>query len=179
MGKYGYELKSTSWGNFQKVKNKRIFTILAKRYKELYPDFIKFSLYGHDTRWIGDLQLEEIVAEFWEHRKYLESLSYSFTKELDGIDKVLYNNQIEFKDIFINKDGDTTQLPIILRLKIQGLISVDTLVILDNLINWVDKIETSNPLWESEKKKLKKYQPFLSVNKITIKKIFIKHMKDN
>lgn len=177
MSKYGYEIKSTSWTNFQKVKNKRIFTTLAKRYKELYPDYIKFSLYGHDTFWAGDLQLEEIVDEFWEHRKYLESLSYSFTKELDGIDKVLYNNQIEFKDIFINKDGDNTQLPIIFRLFLQKLISVETLIILDNLLNWINKINCSNPMWESEKKRLKKYQPFLYVNKITAKKIFMNYIK--
>ena len=55
MSKYGYNVKATSWANFQKIKNKRIYTILAKRYRDEYPDFIKFSLYGNDVFWVGDL----------------------------------------------------------------------------------------------------------------------------
>lgn len=177
MSKYGYNIKSTSWANFQKVKNKRIFTTLAKRYREMYPEFIKFSLYGHDSNWVGDLQDEEIIEEFWNHRKYIESLSSSFEKELDGIEMVMYNNQILFKSIFISED--ITELPIVERLYIQGLLSIETMLILHRLIHWMDKVECSNPIWESSKTRKLKYNKFLSLNNSIAKKIFIKHVKEN
>lgn len=176
MSKYGYNIKSTSWANFQKVKNKRIFTTLAKRYREMYPEFIKFSLYGHDSNWVGDLQDEEIIEEFWNHRKYIESLSSSFEKELDGIEMVMYNNQIPFKSIFISED--ITELPIIERLYIQGLLSIETMLILQRLIHWMDKVECDNPIWESSKTRKLKYDKFLSLNNSIVKKIFIKHAKE-
>ena len=177
MVKYGYNIKSTSWTNFQKVKNKRIFTTLAKRYRDEYPEFIKFSLYAHDVYWVGDLQDEIIVDEFWEHRKYIESISRSFSEQLNGIWRVMYNNQISFKAIFIC--DDTTELPIIERLNIQGLITVETLIILHRLIKWMDKVECDNPIWEPSKLRKLKYEPFLSVDNAKVKKIFLEQMGNN
>lgn len=177
MSKYGYNLKSTSWTNFQKVKNKRIFTTLAKRYRDEYPDFIKYSLYGNDVHWVGDLQDERIVDDFWEHRRYLESLSRSFSKQLNGIRQVMYNNQISFKEIFIGENPD--ELPIIERLNIQGLIRVETMLILDRLIHWMDKVDCNNPIWEPSKARKLKYNSFLSVDNTKVKKIFLKDIENN
>lgn len=174
MSKFGYNIKSTSWNTFQKVKNKRIFTTLAKRYRDEYPDFIKFSLYGHDVFWVGDLQDERIVDEFWEHRQYIESISRTFAEQLNGIEQVMYNNQISFKDIFICKDP--SELPIIERLNIQGLIKVETMLILHRLIKWMDKIDCINPIWEPSKARKLKYNPFLSVDNTKVKKIFLEHI---
>jgi len=176
MAKYGYNIKATSWGNFQKVSNKRIFTTLAKRYKDQYPDYIKFSLYGHDVNWVGDLQDDDIVDEFWEHQKYIQNSSYYFDKDMDGIFQVIYNNQIEFKDVFINTDVEA--LPIIERLYIQKLISIETLLILHRLIKWMDKVECDNPIWESSKQRKLKLNPFISIeHNGKVKDIFFKYIK--
>ena len=178
MSKYGYNTKMTSWAKFQRVSNKRIFTTLAKRYKDQYPDFVKFSLFNHndETNWIGDLQDDSIVDEFWEHQKYIQNSSYYFDKDMDGIFQVMYNNQIEFKDIFINKDVE--QLPIIERLYIQGLISIETLIVLDRLIHWMDKVECDNPIWELSKKRKQKLNPFISIeHNGKIKQVLLKYVK--
>lgn len=177
MVKYGYDGKATTWSNFQKVRNKRIFTIMAKRYRDEYPDFIKFSLYGNDVNWVGDLQDEKIVDEFWEHRRYLESISRAFEKQLDGIRQVMYNNQISFKDIFIN--NDVLEIPIIERMYIQGFLKIETLLILHRLMNWMNKVECSNPIWEVSKARKLKYNAFLNVDNVKVKKIFLKNIENN
>jgi len=177
MSKYGYNIKSASWSKFQKIKNKRIFTTLAKRYKDQYPDFIKFSLFNHnDIFWVGDLNLDTIVDEFWEHQKYIQNSTYYFDKDMDGIYQVMYNNQIEFKDVFINKDVE--QLPIIERLYIQGLISVETLIVLDRLVHWMDKVKCDNPIWELSKKRKEKLNPFINIeHNGKIKQVLLKYVK--
>ena len=177
MSKYGYNIKATSWQNFQRVSNKRIFTTLARRYKDQYPDFIKYSLFNHgDTNWVGDLQDDNIVDEFWEHQKYIQNSSYYFDKDMDGIFQVMYNNQIEFKDVFINKDVE--QLPIIERLYIQGLISVETLIVLDRLVHWMDKVKCDNPIWELSKKRKEKLNPFINIeHNGKIKQVLLKYVK--
>ena len=114
---------------------------------------------------------------FWEHRRYIESISRSFAKQLDGIKQVMYNNQISFKQIFINEN--TEELPIIERLNIQGLITIETMIILQRLIKWMDKVECTNPIWEPSKARKLKYSPFLSVDNTKVNKIFIEHMKGN
>lgn len=175
MSKYGYNIKSTSWSNFQKVKNKRIFTTLAKRYKDQYPDFVKFSLYGNeDVNWVGDLQDDDIVDQFWEHQKYIQNASYYFQKDLDGIFTVIYNNQLEFKDVFIDKDVE--KLPIIERLYIQKLISIETLLILDRLVHWMDKVYCDNPIWESSRLRKMKLNPFISLDNEKLKKVLLKKL---
>ena len=178
MVKYGYEVKATNWSNFQKVKNKRIFTILAKRYRDEYPDFIKFSLYNNtDVDWVGALQDELIVDEFWDHRRYLESISRSFEEQLSGIRQVMYNNQISFKGMFIN--NDILEIPIIERMYIQGFLKIETLLILHRLMHWMDKVECSNPIWEPSKARKLKYNSFLNVDITKVKKIFLKKIENN
>jgi hypothetical protein len=69
-----------------------------------------------------------------------------------------------------------TQHSLLIRKYLQKLLSLETLVILDKIFNFTksyDKI-LLDPIWESLSLKIKKYSPFLSINK----EKYIKIMKE-
>ena len=152
-----------NWDTFMKVNNKRTFTSLASKYKSDYVEFVAtaFAQVGGVT-WAGDILYEDKYHDAWElHQKYLQS-SRIFKDELNGIIQVMDDNDISLNHALINTSKN--DIPIIDKLRIQGLVSLETLIILDKVFKYSGQVESKNPRWNRTKKLIDSYTPFLSLN---------------
>jgi len=119
--------------------------------------------------WIGEM-IRDGESRYEQWKKRNQSLSYIFKEEVES---VLANQDID--SIFARKNGH----PIILKKYLGGEISIETLVILDRILefkgNFDKKLE--DPVWETVSLRMKKYSPFLNIDvhrfKTILKKIVL------
>ena len=106
--------------------------------------------------WIGDIRRSG--KEHWlSWQRTHSSLQYIFSQEM----KAVRETGTPFNDLFNISEGH----PPILKLHIKGVISLETLLVLDVVLGflplWDKKLR--DPLWEQISFKIRKYKPFLSI----------------
>lgn len=147
-------------------KRRDLFSI--KKISELYTDkevvdFLVANFVSGD-RWGG--VFDHDAKETYIHwKKRIESMSYIFEKEIDNIFNFAEKGGMTFLDMFITKNN---QHPSILKLYLKGTVSIETLVILNKLNNYVEQLDTflaTDVIWPDVSRIIKKYSPFLSINK--------------
>jgi hypothetical protein len=159
-----------NWNSFTRNNAKRIFTKLANKYKDDYVDYIAYCFYVESNiTWIGACITDELEEGYYKHAKYMQALKKSFSGDLDGLIVVMKENNLRFRDLFIPKDKKT--LPIIEKIRIQGLISVETSVIMNKLLKWTNRVECSDPLWIDIENELNSYDPFIKCDLRELTKI--------
>ena len=141
--------------SYEVRKDKYFFEKASKKFKR--DDFVKYLVanYSNGSTWIGELltPANEIAYKKW--RKRIESLSYNFKEEMDTI----YDLESNFDSLFKAIDG---RHPLIYRLYCGNKVTLETLVVLDSLVNFTK-------LWEKKEDKMlfevveliNKYRPFL------------------
>jgi hypothetical protein len=146
---------SASKDSFERRKDKYQFYRLSKHQdveKLLVANFVE-----RDLKWVGDVFDEEGQRVYSDWLRRQESLTYIFTND---IKKLLP----KFDDNVIIKDG---QHPPLLRFYLRKEISVETLVILNDVFNffpyWNKHIEDTI-IWPGIYKKCLKYKPFVQYN---------------
>lgn len=149
--KYGGKTRPVSQTKFDVRKDRYQFEKLAR-----HPDPINLLVSNfivEDLRWIGDIN----IGCYTDWQKRTQSLSYLFESEI----KQLSNN---FNDYFLVRDG---QHPKILTMYGQGAFSIETMVILNEIIQcfdfWNRKI-SEKVIWPQLERKFRKYKPFLKVD---------------
>lgn len=107
--------------------------------------------------YIPDLMRDgEVVYTNWMKR--VQSLSYNFKN-----DTLTLFNENDFNDVLECKNS---QYSILIKRFLQGKISIETLVILENILHYVkdyDKI-LDDPLWELLSLKIRKYKLLLNID---------------
>jgi hypothetical protein len=141
---------------FEVKKDKYLFQKLAKR---LDPEmYIVANLIDRDVTWIGDLFGEAAEKAYTDWLKRKESLTYVFKQD---IGKLLD----EFDKNFVVEDG---QHPYLLKLYKRKMICIETLIILDDILDftkhWNKRINDS-VMWPTIYRKCLKYRPFLEYTK--------------
>lgn len=122
--------------------------------------------------WVGNLLSEECQKTFIEYKNRLESLAYIFTSD---INKIADNFSAYFKVI----DG---QHPLLLNLYKTENISIETLVILNDFIDFYphwDKKIIDPIIWPEIKLRTLKYRSFLHYDKPKLKQIIKQTIKEN
>jgi hypothetical protein len=159
--KYNGTIKA-NYESFEKRKDKFYFQKLAKQ-KDL-KEYLVSNFVDQGVQWIGDLVSEEseTVFKLWQRRN--QSLTYMFTNEIFLLDE-------DFMSYFKVVDG---QHPKLLTMYKQKKISIETLVILNDMLSffpiWDKKIK--DPIiWPSIRDKCLKYQPFIRYDKVRIKNL--------
>ena len=74
-------------------------------------------------------------------------------------------NDVDFDGLFSSIDG---QHPLVIQLWMQEEISLETLVILNSILGFVDKEDSKisdTIIWPDIKRKIEKYTPFVNFNK--------------
>jgi hypothetical protein len=145
-------VKTTS---YEARKDKYFFEKASRKFKR--DDFIKYLVanFTQGNTWIGDLLTVETEIGFKKWRKRIESLSYNFKEEIDN----LYDKESNFNSLFTAEDGEH---PLIYRLYGRGKISLETLVILDTLVNFTKAWEKNDDMILNEViETIRKYRPFL------------------
>jgi hypothetical protein len=145
-------VKQTS---YQARKDKYFFEKASRKFKR--DDFIKYLVanFTKGNTWIGELLTPKTEIDFKKWRKRIESLSYNFKEELSQI----YDKESNFNHLFVIKDG---KHPYAFRLYQRGTISLETLVLLDDLVNYTKHWSKTDDIILKELVDLiQKYRPFL------------------
>ena len=155
-----------SLASFEKRNDKYFFKKLALKYDA--NTIIEFfvSHFIHDDKfWIGNISLQnsKIYSE-WKNK--IQSLSFKFSNEVEE----LVNLEPNFDKIFETNGVH----PLLLKQYFSGQLSLESLVILNKVLNFVpvfDKQIKDPVVWPDLKRKVVKYEPFLSIDTPKYKKI--------
>ena len=149
---------------FYKRKDLLAMNRVAETYsdKEVV-DFLVANFVSGD-RWGGvfDVDAKERYTG-WKRR--IESLTYTFQKEVGSIVFYCEKNGVDFDACFLSVKN---QHPLILKMFLRNDISIETLVILNKLIDFVPALDdnlSKDLVWPDVSRIIKKYSPFLSINK--------------
>jgi hypothetical protein len=123
------------------------------------------SSFIEGCHWINDIVGDKGYDAMIKHQKYLEATAYNFKNELQDLPQPLGN-------LVGCKDGT----PKLAQLYFQKKVSLETLVLIDNLVDfvsiWRDN-QSSDPLISALIKTICKYRPFVEYDKEKIKQIFV------
>lgn len=115
-------------------------------------------------RWGGVFDAEA-GDRYLDWKKKIESLSYNFEQDLDNLELDLEEKSKTFADCFsIEKNNH----PYIIRCFLRKTITLETLVILETLVPYLEKFDAEiddNIIWPDISRMIKKYKPFLKFDK--------------
>lgn len=161
--KYNMKIKGLSEQKFVKRNDRRFFYYLSTKYSER--ELIQFLVVNflHDPNvWVGNLFSEDAKTLHKERQSRLESLSHTFSNEFSLVLDFVENKEIEFDDIFRPNFRDNTHPPLF-RLFLQGMISVETFVILKHIFPfegiWNRDLDF-DPIWKDWNFRMTKYETF-------------------
>ncbi len=158
---------SGSVASFEKRKDRFFFEKLAKHrdpHGLMVANFI-----DNPKTWIKDIAYSEAASKTYEAWvKRLQSLTYLIVEDAKKLDP-------DFNSNFKVEDDEH---PNILRLYLGGQITLETLVVLCDILGcasyWEKKME-GDPIWEETSLKIKKYRPFVKYNAEKIKKLLYEY----
>jgi hypothetical protein len=116
-------------------------------------NFMLANFVGSNVSWAGDLTTDKADVVYSDWLKRQQAITYIFTEDCN---KLLTN----FNENFIVKSG---QRPYALKLYAQNQISLETLIILNDICNFFphwNKAIAETIIWPSIYKKCIKYKPF-------------------
>jgi len=168
--KYKGKVRSTK-ESFSIRKDKYKFQKLSRLYPENEMlDFLVANLSQDSNKWVGDLIEDESSSVYKEYIKRKQAISHFFENELDNI----------LKDVKRPNELFSGDFPSILTLYLQKEISLESMVILNDFIQYSKKFDdklSTDFLWPKIKMRLIKIKPFIDYDKNKIKKILINKMK--
>lgn len=171
---------SASQESFDRRQDKKFFEYIAKRFNETQIEEILISnfVYVGDS-WIGDLLSNEAMDVYYAWRGKTESIAYLFKNDLIYIKEHCEERSLPFNGIF--KSPQKEDLPEITWLCEHKQISIETAVILDLILNFIDRAKLDNIIWNSWATRIKKYQVFIDKKFMTddLKKTCIQELKKN
>jgi hypothetical protein len=153
---------------YQQRNDFYFFETLARKYSDQeIKEYLlaSFVMSSDPTKvWIGDIKVKG-KSNWLKWQKIHQSLSYNFQADLDKI----LTKGIPFNKLFDASKGH----PVILKMAIKDDIMLETLIIFDMVLGFVDDWDKKlvDPLWETLSRKIKKYKPFLSIQTDKYKKV--------
>ncbi len=150
-----YRRKDRYW--FEKMSRQ-------KNDKEVVDFFVSNFVNSGESVWIGQM-IQEGESAYTGWQKRVQSLSYLFREEVENM---IVNTDLD--SLFESKSG---QHPRILKLHLQGHISIETLIILDRILAFKNNFDKklNDPVWETVSKTMRKYDPFLNIDIFKFRKI--------
>ena len=127
--------------------------------------FFRISLSDDPDRlWIGEIiSSGEDSYKSWAKR--FQGLTYLFQTEVE-----VFFQKENFQDLFTVKGQSH---PEVLKKHLQGALSIETMVILDMILDYTKDFDKklTDPVWETVSLKIKKYKPFLNIDVTKFKSI--------
>ena len=146
---------------FQKRRDKFLFHRLARKYRddEMVP-FLVANFVHSDDNWTKSLLEEEAEETYREWKRVTDSMTKIYQEDLQKIcpDAKMFN------DLFKVDEG---QFPKLLTHFMHKDITIETMVILNNLFNFIkiwDKKISDDFIYPKISRKIRKYGAFLNVN---------------
>jgi len=148
---------SSNLQSFANRKDIESFLLLSK--KKNPKEYIFANILNKPTIWITNMVRDKIECDKafddWERR--MQSLTYIFKED---VSKMLP----DFESNFITEGGSH---PPLLRLFMPNKISIETMTIIDTILNFTklwDKKMKDDPTWKERSIRIRKYKPFLDID---------------
>ena len=156
-------------------KDKYSFYKLSRKYRlEDLKNFYVSNLLEKDVNWIGDINNLDGEETYKKWQKRTQSLTYRFEQDIIG----LLNDTQSPNQMLMVEDG---QYPVLLKEVMHNTIAVETLVILNDIMNFFpmwDKKISDTIVWPSIKRKFVKYAPFINYDRDKFKSILKETVKE-
>lgn len=169
--KFKVNQKSCSESTFRARKDRGYFNRLSytlKDKKHAIGYFVAHFIHGHV--WVGDMiQSGPDVYQKWKSK--MESLSYIIRTDLSQL-----SNQ-NFDDVLtqINIESNGLYPPIITQY-LSGQLSIETIAFIEKMTGFIrqaDKEITDTMLWSDHSLKIRKYAPFIPIDKERGRKLIL------
>ena len=156
-----------SYDSFLKRKDKIFFAKLGNRKDTYLEDFLVANFIHQTNTWIGELLSDECEERYRNWKKRQESLTYHFQNEIEFISDL---DSEAFNKLFDTIKGNH---PEIIRKYLRKEISLETLIILDSILKFIQKTDKTinDPIYVEVSKLCKKYQPFLNLDTKKLKSV--------
>lgn len=146
--------------SFFKRKDKFFFAKLAKTYENELKDFY-IANFKNDVKYVGDMLNEGGERYYRDHKKIMESLTYQFQTDINKLNDM----DIPFDSLLEAEDNNH---PLIIKLWMQEEILLETVVILDSILGFVERENkkiTDTIIWPDIYRKIMKYKPFVKFDR--------------
>lgn len=160
---------------FSTRKDKYTFYKLSRKFglTELRDYYIANFLVS-DIQWVGDMVGPDAEENYKKWLKTTQSLTYTFENDIIKLlDRVNDPNEL----LMVKKN----EFPLLMQYAQQGDIALETLIILNDLMNFFPMWEKEiydDIVWPNFRKKCEKYKPFLSYDKEKYKLILKEKIKE-
>jgi hypothetical protein len=146
---------------FQKRRDKFLFHRLARKYRdeEMVP-FLVSNFVHSDDNWTKSLLEDQAEETYRNWKRITDSMTKVYLEDLQKI----CPDPKEFNNLFKIEDG---QFPKLLVAFLQKDVTIETLVILNNIFNFIqiwDKKISDDIIYPKVSRKVRKYGAFLAVN---------------
>jgi len=168
--KYSGKVRVTS-DSFLKRRDRFFFAKLQRKYseEELKYYFVANFVSSQDV-WSGNLTTLQSEKIFLDWKKKAQSLRYHIEQEFNFVKQYIERYDMTFNELFNTNNGH----PILLKLLLKNKISIETVVVINKILNFVsrwNKVLREDIVWEKEGRLVEKYSPFLEVQVDTYRKI--------
>ena len=156
-------------------KDKYSFYRLSRKFglTEL-KDYYIANFVVDDVQWVGDIIGPDSEEVYKKWQKRIQSLTYTFENDIIKLlDKVNVPNEL----LMVRKN----EFPLLMQCTQQGDITIETLIILDDIMNFFPMWEKEiydDIVWPNFKMKCVKYKPFLSYDKEKFKQSLKEKIKE-
>jgi hypothetical protein len=150
-------VKPTSFFN---RKDKYFFAKLANTYGNELKEFYVAN-FKNDVKYVGDMLNEGGERYYRDHKKVMESLTYQFQTDINKLNDM----DIPFDSLLEAEDNSH---PLIIKLWMQEEILLETVVILDSILGFVERENkkiTDTIIWPEIYRKIMKYGPFVKFDR--------------
>ena len=182
--KYNKKVKS-SVSAYQKRNDKIFFEHLGRETERNVMRYFLATFVSHQQGGIGLDDKSQLEKNFMNWRKRLESLPYVFKEECTALlEQIIekkhrqFDEHPEFTELFVCKKG---KHPIILKALLGKYISMETFVILNQLLGFTsdfDKMMQDDHTWKEYGRIVRKYDPFLNLNLLSYRGILKRVIED-
>ena len=163
--------------SFLKRRDKFFFAKLQRKYNndQLRDLFVSNFADGEDF-WIGNVLTQKAESVYTEWKARQMKLSYILEQDLKFLLDYYNERNLDFNSLFVMENGH----PILLQCVLRNDIYVETMVIIDRVLNYSRKWNKvlDDPVWTEFKKRMDKYSPFVlfeaDKGKKILKKVFVK-----
>lgn len=163
--KFAGKTKNLKYNAYERRKDKYFFKKIAEKYNddEIVPFFVA-NFVNDPNIWSGDLaSFDKSAKIFREWKGRLQALSRHVKEDIKNIKVFMDERSIDFEGL-LQVDAGTHTHPIIVRFLLQEMISIETIIYLNNRFTFMSKYDTMliDPLWEYQSRLIKKYARFLT-----------------
>jgi len=163
---------------FTKRNDRYFFHKLSKKYnKDEILDFFVANFCENDKKWVGNLLQNDGRETYLNFKKVKDNFRYNFRNDLNNIANDFTSKRLSFDDGFRCIGG---QHPRLLRLLLQKRISVQTTIVLNEVLSFVknwNKEINEKVVWPKIALTFTRMKPFINYNltecKLILKEVFL------